>query len=145
MRLQPEVPRTELVRADPEQLHRIFANLLRNAREAIEAAPRASEPGRVLVTVGVHEGISVVRLADNGPGVPEKALSRLFQPFAGSTRRGGTGLGLAIARELAQGHGGDLTLASTGPEGSVFELRLPGAPEPVAPVRKPRGRTQAKA
>jgi signal transduction histidine kinase len=136
VRLQPEVPRTELVRADPEQLHRILANLLRNAREAIEAAPRASEPGRVLVTVGVHDGVSVIRLADNGPGVPEKALSNLFQPFAGSTRRGGTGLGLAIARELAQGHGGDLTLASTGPEGSVFELRLPGAPEPEAPVRR---------
>jgi signal transduction histidine kinase len=136
VRLQPEVPRTELVRADPDQLHRILANLMRNAREAIEAAPRASEPGRVLVTVGVQDGVSVIRLADNGPGVPERALGRLFQPFVGSTRRGGTGLGLAIARELAQGHGGDLALASTGPEGSVFELRLPGAPEPQLPRKK---------
>ena len=144
VRLQPEVPRTELVRADPDQLHRSLTNLLRNAREAIEAAPRASEPGRVLVTVSVQDGVSIIRLADNGPGVPERAMTRLFQPFMSSARRGGTGLGLAIARELAHGHGGDLALASTGPEGSVFELRLPGAPEPEAPVRK-RGKTQTKA
>ena len=64
---------------------------------------------------------SLIRVADNGPGVPERARERLFQPFAGSARPDGAGLGLAIARELAQGHGGDLTLVATGPEGSVFE------------------------
>ncbi|OIX90380.1 hypothetical protein BFN02_13185 [Staphylococcus equorum] len=46
-------------------------------------------------------------------------------------RRGGTGLGLAIARELAQGHGGDLALVETGPGGSVFDLTLSGAPDPL--------------
>jgi signal transduction histidine kinase len=45
---------------------------------------------------------------------------------------------LAIARELAQLHGGDLTLAATGPEGSIFELRLPGAPGKLKKVRKIR-------
>jgi signal transduction histidine kinase len=143
VRLQPEVPASERVRADPDQLHRILTNLLRNAREAIEAAPRAHEPGRVLVTVQASDSVSIVRLADNGPGVPEKALANLFQPFVGSGRRGGTGLGLAIARELAHAHGGDLTLASTGPEGSVFELRLPGAPEPETIRRGRRKRAQA--
>ena len=78
---------------------------------------------------------SLVRLTDNGPGVPERVRERLFQPFAGSGRPDSTGLGLAIARELAQAHGGDLTLADTGPKGSTFELRLPGAPPP-APSRK---------
>jgi signal transduction histidine kinase len=59
----------------------------------------------------------------------------LFQPFAGSGRPGGAGLGLAIARELAQGHGGDLALTRTGPDGATFELRLPGALEPEPPRR----------
>ncbi|HEX6858792.1 MAG TPA: HAMP domain-containing sensor histidine kinase [Caulobacteraceae bacterium] len=145
VRLQPEVAATERVNADPDQLHRILTNLLRNAREAIEAAPRAHEQGRVLVTLQVHDGVSVIRLADNGPGVPEKALANLFQPFVGSGRRGGTGLGLAISRELAHGHGGDLALASTGPEGSVFELRLPGAPEPELPRRGKRATRQRAA
>ena len=69
----------------------------------------------------------VLRISDNGPGVPERAQSRLFQPFSGSTRPGGTGLGLAISQELAQANGGSLTLSSTSAEGAVFELRLPSA------------------
>ena len=144
VRLEAEVERTEQVSADPDQLHRILVNLLRNAREAIESAPRGEERGHVAVSVEREDGVSVIRLADNGPGVPARALHNLFQPFLGSARRGGTGLGLAIARELAQGHGGDLTLASTAPEGSVFELRLPGAPQADAP-RKGRGKASVKA
>ncbi len=75
----------------------------------------------------------VIRLADNGPGVPERAMPRLFQPFAGSGRAGGAGLGLAISRELAQAHGGDLVLVESGPEGAIFELRLPAVPPPANP------------
>jgi len=128
------------VLADPDQLHRILVNLMRNAREAIEQQGEARPaPGEVRVAFEQAGGVSVIRVADTGPGVPDRARERLFQPFSGSSRPGGAGLGLAIARELAQGHGGDLTLAATGAEGSVFELRLPGAPEP-----KPAARRRAK-
>ncbi|HLZ74071.1 HAMP domain-containing sensor histidine kinase [Phenylobacterium sp.] len=125
----------ERVNADPDQLHRILANLLRNAREAIEHQEGRTTPGRISVSLTRNGETSLVRLTDNGPGVPERLRERLFQPFAGSGRPDSTGLGLAIARELAQGHGGDLTLAQSGPAGSTFELRLPGAPPP-APARK---------
>ena len=120
----------EQVLADPDQLHRILTNLLRNAREAIEGAPDRSGKGKVFIELRRAEGASVLRLSDDGPGVPERARANLFQPFVGSVRRGGTGLGLAIARELAQGHGGDLVLVETGPGGSVFDLTLSGAPDP---------------
>jgi signal transduction histidine kinase len=80
--------------------------------------------------------MSLIRVTDNGPGVPERARERLFQPFAGSGRPDGAGLGLAIARELAQGHGGDLTLVSTGPKGTTFELRLPAPPASATPRRR---------
>jgi signal transduction histidine kinase len=125
--LQTNVASGARVLADPEQLHRILVNLLRNAREAIEASGRIDE-GLVRVSLDQEDGASVVRLADNGPGLPEKATTHLFQPFSGSARAGGAGLGLAISRELAQGHGGDLLLVANGPEGAVFELILPGAP-----------------
>jgi len=69
-----------------------------------------------------------LRISDNGPGLPPKALERLFQPFSGSARPGGTGLGLAISRELAKANGGDLTLAANSADGAVFELRLPESP-----------------
>ena len=125
------------VQADPDQLHRILANLMRNAREAIEQQAGRTTPGMVRASFVQEPGSGVLRLADNGPGIPERAQERLFQPFAGSTRPGGAGLGLAIARELAQGHGGDLVLAETGPSGAVFELRLPGeAPRIDAPKRR---------
>jgi len=125
VRLVSKVGARARVLADPEQLNRILVNLLRNAREAIVA--KSAGHGRVDITFERREADSLVRIADNGPGVPERVRERLFQPFSGTTRQGGAGLGLAISRELAQGHGGDLVLASTGPEGTVFELTLPNA------------------
>ena len=123
--LVDEAPPRLSVRVDPEHLHRLLVNVLRNAREAVESTGRVH--GRVAVTAERHEGDVVIRLADDGPGVPEKAQERLFQPFAGSGRPGGAGLGLAIARELAQANGGDLRLAESGPQRATFELRLPAA------------------
>jgi signal transduction histidine kinase len=138
--LRHEISAGAQVNADPDQLHRILSNLMRNARQAIEAQGEArAGPGGLRVTLEQTDSASYIRLIDNGPGIPDRARERLFQPFAGSSRPGGAGLGLAIARELAQGHGGDLTLVDTGPEGSSFELRLPGAPAPLkSPRRKPR-------
>ena len=67
------------------------------------------------------------RVADTGPGLPRKAQENLFQPFRGGVRQGGSGLGLVIAAELVKGHGGTLTLAETGPDGTVFRIVPAGA------------------
>ena len=114
-----------VAQADAEQLHRILVNLLRNARQAIDGVAAREGRGAITAEARHADGATLVTLTDDGPGLPERARANLFQPFAGSARRGGAGLGLAISRELAQGHGGDLTLVSTGPEGTVFEIRLP--------------------
>jgi signal transduction histidine kinase len=136
IRFASKVTATDQVIADPDQLHRILVNLLRNARQAIEHQPDRKLAGRIEVSLEAVGGASLIRISDNGPGVPERIRERLFQPFAGSGRPDSTGLGLAIARELAQAHGGDLTLSVTGDEGTVFELRLPGTPGPRARTRK---------
>ncbi|MCR5877562.1 sensor histidine kinase [Phenylobacterium sp. J367] len=141
VRLVNEVGKAEQVIADPDQLHRILVNLLRNAREAIEHQEGRKAAGRIRVSLVQAEAASLVRIADNGPGVPERMRERMFQPFSGSARPEGAGLGLAIARELAQGHGGDVDLIETGLAGSTFELRLPGAPPPAV---APRSRTAKK-
>jgi signal transduction histidine kinase len=125
--LTKRVPAVAQVEADPDQLHRILVNLLKNAREAIEHQEGRKRKGRIEVSLVQATDLSVITVKDNGPGLSERARGRLFQPFAGSSRPGGTGLGLAIARELAQAHGGDLVLLDSGPTGTTFELRLPGS------------------
>ncbi len=126
VRLAADVAADERVWADPEQLHRILVNLMKNAREAIEGEA-LDGTGQVTASFARSEGQGVIRLSDDGPGLPERARAHLFQPFTGSARRGGVGLGLAIARELAQGHGGDVALLESGAGGTVFEVRLPDA------------------
>ena len=105
------------IEADRQQLFRIFANLGQNAIEAGAT--------RVEVTAARENGSLVLRVADNGPGLPPRARERLFQPFAGSARPGGTGLGLAITRDLARAHGGEVRLESSTGEGTCFRLTLP--------------------
>ena len=136
VRLSTDIDPRLQVSADPDQLHRILVNLMRNAREAIEQQTDRLHPGEVRVDAGQDDGFSLIRISDNGPGLPARAQERLFQPFAGSGRPDGVGLGLAIARELANAHGGELSLVANGPEGASFELRLPGAPERRATPRK---------
>jgi len=125
VRLETDIDPAAEVRADPEQLYRILVNLLRNARQAIESQEPRRAPGSVLAHFIETDEDSRLRLTDNGPGLPERVKERLFQAFTASGRQGGAGLGLAIARELAEGHGGELVLVSTGAEGTCFELRLP--------------------
>lgn len=110
---------------DPDQLHRLLVNMMRNARQAIERQPKPGQIGRVTLEAILLPAEVILRLSDNGPGIAVKLKDKLFQPFAGTSTPGGTGLGLAIARELAKLHGGDVILVSTGPKGSVFEISFP--------------------
>ncbi|MDG4650216.1 HAMP domain-containing sensor histidine kinase [Roseibacterium sp. SDUM158017] len=117
-----DMPAGLALRADPEQLHRVLSNLVRNARQAIAATGKAGE-----IRIVGREGDAgwCVKVSDTGPGLPKKALEHLFKPFHGGVRKGGSGLGLAIAAEIVRGHGGRLELVSTGPEGTVFAIHLP--------------------
>jgi signal transduction histidine kinase len=122
--LSLDVPQGLEISADPDQLHRILVNLFRNARQALEAV-EPKRQGLIGFSAEISEERAVMRIADNGPGVPERVQANLFAPFLGSGRSGGAGLGLAIARDLARGHGGDLVLDRSGPDGAVFVLTLP--------------------
>ncbi|CUH40772.1 Sensor histidine kinase YycG [Jannaschia seosinensis] len=120
--IRHEAPRGLVVRMDPEQMHRVLGNLIRNARQAIAAT---GAPGEIVVTAGESESAWHLRVCDTGPGLPPKARENIFQAFQGNVRKGGTGLGLAIARELVQGHGGTLELERSEVEGTVFHVALP--------------------
>jgi two-component system, NtrC family, nitrogen regulation sensor histidine kinase NtrY len=107
-----------LLNADPDQIQQAVINLVRNATDA------ALETGGG-VRVGWHaspEAVEIV-IQDDGPGVSNPA--NLFVPFF-TTKPGGSGIGLALSRQIAEGHGGTLTLANrSGSRGCEAHLRLP--------------------
>jgi signal transduction histidine kinase len=117
-----DVPANLRLRADGEQMHRVLTNLVRNARQAIEATGRA---GTIEIGAGETEAGWWIRVGDTGPGLPARVREHLFEPFQSGSRKGGTGLGLAIAADLLRGHGGRLDLVRSDAEGTEFMIHLP--------------------
>lgn len=111
-----DVPASTGITADREQLFRAFSNLAANAREA--GATRAR------VTAERRGGRIEIDVADDGPGLPDKAKRKLFEPFAGSAKEGGTGLGLVIVRDVIKAYGGDVSLLDA-EAGAAFRVALP--------------------
>ena len=110
---------------DPDQIAHVIANLVSNATQALEAADMPA-PKRLSISAAMEDQEVVIRIADNGPGVPEDLRERIFEPFfTTKPPEKGTGVGLALCRALARAHGGSLTLKETPGGGASFILRLP--------------------
>jgi signal transduction histidine kinase len=120
-----EIPAELVVPCDPDQIARVLLNLMRNSVQALTQA--GTEDGvqpQLVVEAQRLNGSVTLRVADNGPGVPERARANLFQAFRGSVTPGGTGLGLAVAAELVRLHGGRIELEPS-EAGAVFKVTLP--------------------
>lgn len=115
------IPDDFAVTGDHDQLFRVFLNLGHNAFAAMASS---EEPGEVRVSAARRNGLAVIEVADNGPGLAPRARDHLFEPFAGSTRSGGSGLGLPIAREIMHAHGGEISIARSDETGTVIRLEL---------------------
>ncbi|NNE24173.1 MAG: HAMP domain-containing histidine kinase [Rhizobiales bacterium] len=125
------------VDADREHLFRILMNIVRNAVQALQAAPMDHE-GQVRLKAWREGATVTIEISDNGPGVPEKARQHLFEAFRGSARSGGTGLGLSIANELVLAHGGEIRLLSDNRPGAVFWIVIPDRIIELHPGRRGR-------
>jgi signal transduction histidine kinase len=110
------------VDADRDQLYRVLANLCRNAVQALESD--GGRPGEIIVSARREGSVAMIDIADTGPGVPERARTRLFQAFQSVARKGGSGLGLAISAELIHAHGGQIALVSN-KGGATFRITIP--------------------
>jgi two-component system sensor histidine kinase KdpD len=114
--IDPELP---MVDADAAQLERVFANLLENAVRYGSGRP-------VQVRSRVVGGNIVVRVVDQGPGIPESEWERIFEPFQrGDTANTGSGLGLAIAKGFVEANGGEIAIESLPRQGTSFVVTLP--------------------
>ncbi|MBZ5514401.1 MAG: HAMP domain-containing histidine kinase [Acidobacteriia bacterium] len=108
---------------DRKRLERAFHNLLLNACEAVPA-----NSGKIQVSTCRLVDSVEIRIADNGPGIPEAIRDSLFQPFVSYGKENGTGLGLAVAHKIVQDHGGEIRVDSPAECGAVFNLRIPLTP-----------------
>ena len=109
------------------ELNQVWQKLVDNALDAVD------ERGSVTVTAASRTNSVLVRVADDGPGIPEDIRSRVFDPFFTTKPIGkGTGLGLDIARRIVQLHRGDIDFTSQ-PGRTVFRVRLPVAGAKLAP------------
>jgi signal transduction histidine kinase len=111
-------------RTDPDLLSHVLSNLIRNAVEAVGPGQQAE----VHVCATLSAGEVIIAVEDNGPGIPERAKSKVFESFY-TTKSFGTGLGLPIARSLTVALGGQLELRGV-QRGTRAEVRLPAACAP---------------
>ncbi len=127
-RFDPSLPP---VLADAEKLTQVLLNLARNA---VEAAGESSNPQVILETAvaplrlraasGRTRSLARISVLDNGPGIPEAMLHRLFTPFA-TTKAHGTGLGLAVSRRIIEAHGGRIEVKNRSNGGAEASVYLP--------------------
>jgi two-component system, NtrC family, sensor kinase len=103
------------------KLQQILLNLIKNAAHAI----RGKVDGRIVVTVAAEGSDAVLRVTDNGCGMPPEVQARAWEPFFTTKGNEGTGLGLDVCRQLIEAHAGRITFESTPNAGTVFEVRLP--------------------
>ncbi len=125
VQVQPEM----MVYGDPVQLEQVLLNLLINARHAM----LGRGGGSLTIKATIAEGTEEIRIQviDTGPGIPEKVIGKIFQPFfttKGTAKKGeakGTGLGLAICKEIVEHHKGRIEVESAMGKGTTFSIYLP--------------------
>jgi signal transduction histidine kinase len=128
--IRVEAPEELYVRGDPDRLHQVMANLVSNA---LKAGAR-----HVWLRAFDLGDKAVVRVEDDGEGIPEEHLPHLFERFyrvdkARDRERGGSGLGLAIVKAILEAHGGEVWVESQVGKGTAFSFSLPEAAPPPPP------------
>jgi two-component system nitrogen regulation sensor histidine kinase NtrY len=116
--LSSDVPQP--IKLDPEQMKRVFINLIDNAIEAMD------KRGEISISTAFDPKTNSVRIeiADTGPGVPDKDKDKLFMPHF-STKKKGTGLGLAIVHQIISEHNGTIEVEDNHPHGAKFIIQVP--------------------
>jgi two-component system NtrC family sensor kinase len=121
VRLLRETVGDPVVLADEGQVHQVALNLLTNALQAVD------DEETVVVAVRAEGRHGVLEVRDSGPGVPEEARPRLFEPFF-TARPGGTGLGLFVSYGIVERHGGRIEVGEAPEGGARFTVKFPLAP-----------------
>jgi signal transduction histidine kinase len=112
----------------PQDIGRVLLNLYNNAFYAVaekeKLLPSGYEPSVAVSTKKTGDRVEI-RVRDNGMGIPQKAVDKIFQPFFTTKPAGsGTGLGLSLSYDIIKAHGGEITVQTKEGEGTEFVVRL---------------------
>ena len=110
------------VRADADKLRQVFTNIIDNAIDAMEA--NAAERHLDVAIRSNVPGMATVTIRDNGCGIPEDKLAKIFNPFY-TTKQTGTGLGMGIAKKVVESHRGKIEVISRIGEGTMMSISIP--------------------
>jgi len=120
----------------PAQVNQVFMNIISNATDALLSDDAISDKTITISTETISSQV-IVKIQDNGPGIPEKIKGRLFDPFFTTKPIGkGTGLGLAITKRLIEGMDGTILVISEEGQGLIFTVELPRAKIPTLAEEK---------
>lgn len=117
-----------LVYADPQQLSQVILNLLSNAADAIHG--KGAPGGTIRVESFQRGALAGFRVSDDGAGIEERALARIFEPRF-TTKSDGNGFGLAVCHRVIRNHGGDIHVETSPGRGSTFTVTLPKTHSPA--------------
>jgi len=113
----------------PQDIGRVILNLMGNAFYTVNEKQKQNGNGyqpTVIVSTTKRDGKIEIKLKDNGNGIPEKVVDKIFQPFFTTKPTGqGTGLGLSLAYDIVKAHGGEIKVVTKEGEGSEFIVQLP--------------------
>jgi PAS domain S-box-containing protein len=113
--------RRTLLNGDATRLRQVIHNLLQNAHDALQ---QTAHPQIILATENTADGALKLMVRDNGSGIPENLLGRLFEPYM-TTKQKGTGLGLAIVKKIVEEHGGNISMERQPSGGTCVSVILP--------------------
>lgn len=125
-----EVAPLPTLEVDPQQVIRLFQNLIGNA---LKFQPPGEPPHIRIYSHALDPAQVAIVIEDNGIGVPEEAVERIFQPFqraVGRSQYEGSGMGLAICRKIVERHGGRISVRNLPSRGAAFQFTLPGPNHP---------------
>ena len=111
-----------LINGNRSKLEQVFVSIFTNAIQAMR------ENGTLSVSLkpGMNDNYILIKISDNGPGIPEEDINNIFEPFFTTKPVGkGTGLGLSVCKSLVLEHNGEINVESSLGEGTTFTIRLP--------------------
>jgi signal transduction histidine kinase len=111
-----------MIRADADKLRQVFSNVIDNAIDSMASATERKL--ELSIRSNKSTGAAIVNIKDNGCGIPEDKLPKIFNPFY-TSKSNGTGLGMAVAKKVVEAHRGRIEVQSSMGAGTDFEITVP--------------------